>query len=383
MNSAHNGESTMKRWTKRIGNAVVVGVIASAPLHAAAPAIRTFDRTGQLSFQAAPSATVYRVQWATSPTGTWHYGAPGVSEQPIPESGSTVVTVGVAQVSGFYRLSMTITSDAPDPLADMVLVPGGTNTGTDPDTGAYSLTVAPFYMDRYEVTKARWDEIHTWAITNGYTFDNAGSGKAANHPVYGVNWYDCVKWCNARSEMLGLLPAYYTNEAMTEVYRTGSGYYDWSTGFLVDVPLFIDTEAGGHRLPTGAQWSYAARGGETNYRFPWGNTIMHEQANYYSDSDDSYDISSTRGYHPAYQEGATPYTSPVGTFAPNGYGLYDMAGNVWEWCCDWLPTAENMYRITHGGSWADLAHNARISATYDDLPDAANGYIGFRTVRPE
>ena len=76
-------------------------------------------------------------------------------------------------------------------------------------------------MDRYEVTKALWDQVYAWAIQHGYSFDNGGSGKAANHPVQTVNWYDVVKWCNARSEIEGMTPAYYTSPALTSVYRLG------------------------------------------------------------------------------------------------------------------------------------------------------------------
>ena len=75
----------------------------------------------------------------------------------------------------------------------MALIPAGSNSGTDPDTGAYSLKVSAFYMDRYEVTKVLWDEVYAWAVAHGYSFDHTGSGKAANHPVHTVNWYDCVK----------------------------------------------------------------------------------------------------------------------------------------------------------------------------------------------
>ena len=70
--------------------------------------------------------------------------------------------------------------------------------------------VSGFWMDEMEVTKAKWDELYNWAITNGYAFDNAGMGKADNHPVQRVNWYDCVKWCDARSQKEGLTPCNYS-----------------------------------------------------------------------------------------------------------------------------------------------------------------------------
>lgn len=190
----------------------------------------------------------------------------------------------------------------------------------------HTVFVSPFYMDKNLVTKALWDDVYKWAITHGYTFDNAGMGKAPNHPVHTVNWCDAAKWCNARSEKEGRVQAYYTSADQTTVYRAGqlslqNDWVKWNSGY---------------RLPTEAEWEKAARGGLSNNRFPWGKTITHSQANYYSDSNIgfNFDVSPTRGYHPDYSTGSAPYTSPVGSFAPNGYGLYDMAGNVCEWCWD-------------------------------------------------
>jgi formylglycine-generating enzyme required for sulfatase activity len=209
-------------------------------------------------------------------------------------------------------------------------------------------------MDRYEVTKALWDEVHSWAIANGYSFEFGAQGKAANHPAHTMTWYDAVKWCNARSEKEGRVPAYYTSALQTTVYRSGqvnvdNSWVKWCTGY---------------RLPTEAEWEKAARGGSSGQRFPWGNTITHSQANYYSSTSNAYDISPTRGYHPTFT-GVSPYTSPVGYFGANGYGLYDMAGNVWEWCWDWYSSSyyssspgtdprgpiSGSYRVFRGGGW--------------------------------
>jgi formylglycine-generating enzyme required for sulfatase activity len=249
----------------------------------------------------------------------------------------------------------------------MVLIPGGTNSGTDPDYGAYSLTVNSFYMDATEVTKAKWDEVYTWAIANGYGFDHAGSDKAANHPVHTVSWYDCVKWCNARSQ----------KEERPAVYTVGGAVY--RTGQRDDV---VQTSAAGYRLPMDIEWQYAARGGLSGRRFPWGDEIQHARANYYSSSAYSYDTSSTRGYHPTYATGAAPYTSPVGSFAANGYGLYDMAGNVWEWCLDWFPGYEGSGRVERGGGWAYGADYCRVGYRFYINPDLAYSDIGFRSVLP-
>ncbi len=142
----------------------------------------------------------------------------------------------------------------------------------------------------------------------------------------------------------------------------------------------------------------AARGGLSGKRFPWGDTISHSQANYYSDASYSYDISPTRGYHPAYQNGDYPYTSPVGSFAPNGYGLYDMAGNVWEWCWDWWgdsnystspgtdpkgpSTGSYPYRVLRGGCWVSYAWRCRAALRDSRPPGDANDITGFRSVLP-
>ena len=215
----------------------------------------------------------------------------------------------------------------PHPPTNMAFIPAGSfQMGDNLDGDTYSqpvhtVNVSAFYLDQTDVTKALWDTVKTWATTNGYRFDNAGSGKAPNHPVQSVSWYDVVKWCNARSQKEGPIPAYYTDAALTQVYKTGqvAPYVKWNAGY---------------RLPTEAEWEKAARGGSSGHRFPWSNveTITHSQANYYSSSSYAYDVSPTRGLHPTFNDGVEPHTSPVGYFAANGYGLYDMAGNVAELC---------------------------------------------------
>jgi len=243
----------------------------------------------------------------------------------------------------------------------MVRIPGGSNSGTDPDFGAYSLTVSTFYMDRTEVTKAQWDIVYSWASTNGYSFDNAGLGNTTNHPVQTVNWYDCVKWCNARSQMEGKTPCYTVSGG---IYKTGQSSPD------------CNVSVNGYRLPTNTEWSYATRGGLSNKRFPWGDTITHSDANYRSEASCSYDISPTRGYNLAYTKGGKTHTSPAGSFPANGYGLYDMAGDVWEWCWD----SSGSDRSLRGGSWNHGADQARCGDAYWHDPSIAHIGVGLRSV---
>jgi formylglycine-generating enzyme required for sulfatase activity len=314
-------------------------------------AIQSFDGTGRLTFNEVSTAAMYRVEWAPSPGGPWTNTWQALAA--IVAKGSGIVTCSVPMC---YRVVATAT---------IVLIPAGTNSGTDPDFGVYSLTNAlAFYMDATEVTKARWDEVYTWALANGYGFDNAGSGKAANHPVQTVNWYDCAKWCNARSQKEGRTPCYTVGG---NVYKTGQSAPD------------CNFAANGYRLPRNTEWEYAARGGASGRRFPWSDTdtIQHSRANYRSSSSYSYDTSPTRGYHPTYSTNSVPYTSPTGSFAANGYGLYDMAGNVWEWCWDTSGSS----RYLRGGSWNYYANDARCGHLLGlASPELSYDFLGFRAV---
>jgi len=254
----------------------------------------------------------------------------------------------------------------------MVLVPGGTNAGADPDGGAYSLNVDSFSMDRNEVTKELWDEVRAWGLNNGYTDLPAGGGKGPTHPVHSVSWPDVLKWCNARSQREGRLPTYRVN-GTSQIYTEGDLP-------LVGIHTFDLGVNFGYRLPTVEQWRYAAMGGVSSRRFPWGDSdlIQHARANYWSSATDAYDTSLTRGYHPAFNDGVAPYTSPTGWFLANGYGLFDMAGNVSEWC--WDASGGNRYAM--GGNFGSSASSARIHSYGLFSVFHSGDSVGFRTVIP-
>lgn len=242
---------------------------------------------------------------------------------------------------------------------EMVLIPGGTfemgnpfGDGVDDNLPLHIVKIDSFYMDKYEVTVGQFRKFvqesgYKW---NRFWWKLSIYSPTDDHPIVNVDWY------------------------------AASAYAKWA----------------GKRLPTEAEWEYAARGGLKGKRYPWGDRITKDDANFlkYWKDDDEYDPSS-----PPKMSGKDQWknsTAPVGSFAPNGYGLYDMAGNVAEWCQDWyqwdyysVSPEDNPKgpetgdkKVIRGGHWYSWHKGLRVYNRGNNLPDVRwfQDVQGFRCV---
>ena len=252
---------------------LVAGIagVAATGIMGQGPALWSFQGNGQLSWtNAVNSNALYRVEWAAQAGGPWYRNFDNIGS--LDGRSATEFTVTVPM---FYRVVMTTNQ----PPVGMVWIEGG-----DVELGQVGIAepvhtnfISGFRMDATEVTKAQWDEVAAWAATNGYDIAvGGGAGKTNNHPGQTVSWYECVKWCNARSEREKVTPLYYQDFFLSTVYRTGT----------TDVQnTWVAWLANGYRLHTEAEWEKAARGARQGRRFPWGgDTIQHARANYSADT---------------------------------------------------------------------------------------------------
>jgi formylglycine-generating enzyme required for sulfatase activity len=250
----------------------------------------------------------------------------------------------------------------------MVTVPGGTFQMGDvmwdkeeTDETVHSVTLGAFQIGAYEVTFEEYDAFCTATKREKPADEGWGRGK---RPVINVSWEDVVAYCNWRSKQEGL----------EEVYKINGSR------------ISANWQANGYRLPTEAEWEYAARAGGKKVRFGNGRDIADPK---------EINFNASAGYKKPYSV-VGEYrrkTLPVGSFAPNALGLYDMSGNVWEWCWDWYdsystsaqtnPKGPNTgsVRVLRGGSWYFYPQGCRVAYRYYLTPGYRNVLIGFRLSR--
>jgi formylglycine-generating enzyme required for sulfatase activity len=204
-----------------------------------------------------------------------------------------------------------------------------------------------FYMGKYQLTQKEWVALMG---------SNPSCFRGDNLPVEQVSWYDAIAYCNARSVNEGLVPAYTVSGTTVTWIKSAAGI------------------AAGYRLPTEAEWEYAARGGSgAGYQIYAGNNNLDSVGWYDENSGDK--------------------THSVGTKAPNSLGIYDMSGNVSEWCWDWYgsyPTApqtdprgvcSGSDRVARGGSWFNFGQDLRLAVRDYNNPSHRIDHLGFRLVR--
>jgi uncharacterized repeat protein (TIGR02543 family) len=258
----------------------------------------------------------------------------------------------------------------------MVWIQGGTFTMGSPTTETgrsssetqHTVTLTGFYMGKYPVTQAQYEAV-MGTNPSLFTIPAGSETNTAQRPVEGVSWYDALVFCNRLSMAAGLSPAYRINGS-TDPAAWGtiptSSNATWNA---------VEIVAGstGYRLPTEAQWEYACRAGTTT-AYNTGATISDNTGWYYSNS------------------GSRTHT--VGEKPANTWGLFDMHGNVEEWCWDWnggytsgaqtdpMGAVSGNSRVVRGGSWGSYSQNLRSAYRVGNYPNYRYGNGGFRLVRP-
>ncbi|PID30868.1 MAG: hypothetical protein CR982_00685, partial [Candidatus Cloacimonadota bacterium] len=255
----------------------------------------------------------------------------------------------------FESEEITITLENEIVNRDFVFVESGSfsmgdhfNEGEGDELPVHSLAINSFFISKYEVTQKLYVSIMG---------NNPSYFPGEDRPVEQVSWFDAVEFCNKLSELEGLEKCYNLSDSIISCDLTKNGY----------------------RLPTEAEWEYAARGG-----------VSHTDDFRYSGCHQNSEL----GDYAWYKGNSGSKTHDVGTKLPNQLGIYDMSGNVWEWCNDWysstyyatLPSnnpqgpESGTKRVGRGGGWGNAPSGCRVANRSDYAPTGSDRYLGFRLV---
>ena len=263
---------------------------------------------------------------------------------------------------------------------DFVKVKGITITGNEswiPSSSVFvsgrSITIPDMYVCDHEITQAEYETYCKY----GSSSPSSSYGDGDNYPAYGVNWYDAIVYCNLRSIDEGLTPAYKIGEETNPAQWSGiagdsaNGYCGPSSSDSTWNALTYDKEADGYRLPKEAEWEYIAREAGTSTTIYSGIDTIDDVAWYSSNSSSkNHEVKSKNA---------------------NSLGIYDMSGNVYEWCYDWYGTVNSSTadtgassgsnRVLRGGSWISVASGCAVSFRNGRNPFNRLNSYGFRVVR--
>jgi formylglycine-generating enzyme required for sulfatase activity len=226
---------------------------------------------------------------------------------------------------------------------ELVFIEGGVLPAQSPLSGE---SVNAFQINKYETSWGEWKIVRDWAIRNGYDIGSVGNALDDGHGVSGVSWYDVVKWCNAKSQMEGLLPVY-TNLS-GGVYKSGK------------IEPLINLLARGYRLPTEKEWEWASRGG------------IYTKHYKYSGSDNYTEVAWVNFNSDLSQKS-------IALKNPNELGIYDMSGNIYEWCSDYGDIS--FVRSVRGGSFFTTPQYADNSTRLYLKSGIKYQDVGFRYAR--
>jgi formylglycine-generating enzyme required for sulfatase activity len=238
------------------------------------------------------------------------------------------------------------------PSSPMVVIQGGALPKRSEIGGR---AISDFEIGKFPVTLEEWQGIRNWALENGFELAEGGA-KDSHQPINAISWHDALKWCNAKSLMEGVEPVYSINSRGIgvqnlndkEIYRTGEAAI-----------VHFNEKAKGYRLPTEAEWEWAARGGKKSKGYKFSGSDSLKAVGWYSDNSGGK-------------------LQPVGKKIANELDLYDMSGNVLEWCCD---KTTGSTRTLCGGSWKSNASECDINHRFFVDPSDRNINNGFRLAR--